>query len=68
MAIYAKPGVLDLFRDKGYSSYRLREEGIITPRTLQRIRNGERITMHELETICDFLHVQPNKVIVWERW
>ena len=68
MAIYVKPETLDLFRDKGYSSYRLREERIITPRTLQRIRNGERITMHELETICDFLHVQPNKVIGWERW
>ena len=68
MAIYARSEALDLLRDKGYSSYRLREEKILTPRTLQRIRNGERITMHELETICDILQMQPNKVIEWERW
>lgn len=68
MAIYARPETLDLLRDKGYSSYRLREEKLLTPRTIQRIRDGGRITMHELEVICDLLHVQPNKVIEWERW
>ena len=68
MAIYARPETLDLLLEKGYSSYRLREGKILTPRTMQRIRNGERITMHELETICDLLHVQPNKVIIWEKW
>ena len=68
MGIYARSEALDLLRDKGYSSYRLREEKILTPRTLQKIRSGERITMQELETICDLLHVQPNKVVQWEQW
>ena len=68
MAIYARSETLDLLRDKGYSSYRLREDKILTPRTIQKLRNCERITMHELETICDLLHVQPNKVVEWERW
>ena len=54
--------------EKGCSSYRLREEKLISPRTMQKIRYGERITMNELETICDLLHVQPNRVIEWERW
>lgn len=68
MAIYAKPEALDLLKDKGYSSYRLRENGILTPRTIQKIRKGERITMHELENICDILHMQPNKVVEWMPW
>lgn len=66
--IYARSDVLDLLLEKGCSSYRLREEKLMTPRTMQKIRHGERITMNELETICDLLHVQPSKVIEWERW
>ena len=68
MPIYARSDVLDLLLEKGYSSYRLREEKLISPRTMQKIRHGEKITMKELETICDLLHVQPNRVIEWERW
>ena len=66
--IYARSDVLDLLLEKGCSSYCLREEKLISPRTMQKIRHGERITMNELETICDLLHVQPNRVIEWERW
>ena len=66
--IYARSDVLDLLLEKGCSSYRLREEKLISPRTMQKIRHGERITMKELETICKLLHVQPNRVIEWERW
>ena len=68
MQIYARPDMLDLLLENGCSSYRLREEKLISPRTMQKIRHGERITMNELETICDLLHVQPSKVIEWERW
>lgn len=68
MPLYAKCEALDMLKDRGYSSYRLREERLLTPRTMQRIRNGESLTMHELETLCDLLHVQPNKVMEWSRW
>ena len=68
MQIYARSEVLDLLLEKGCSSYRLREKKLISPRTMQKTRHGERITMNELETICDLLHVQPNRVIEWERW
>lgn len=68
MGIYARSEALDLLLDKGYSSYRLREEKILTPRTIQKIRNSERLTMGELEKICDLLHVQPNRVVEWEQW
>lgn len=68
MPIYAKYETLEMLKDKGYSSYRLREDRILSPRTLQKIRNQERLTMHELETICDLLHVQPNKVVEWDQW
>lgn len=68
MPVYAKSETLDLLKDKGYSSYRLREEKILTPGTLQKIRDEKQLTMHELETICDLLHVQPNKVVEWQPW
>lgn len=68
MPLYARSEVLDLLKDNGYTSYRLRENRILTPRTMQKIRNGERLTMHELKTICDILRSQPNKVIEWNPW
>ena len=68
MPLYAKSEAMDMLKDRGYSSYRLREEKLLTPRTMQKVRNNEPLTMHELETICDLLHVQPNKVIEWSQW
>lgn len=68
MPLYARSEVLDLLKDKGYSSYRLREEKILSPHTIQKIRNEERLTMHELEIICDLLHVQPGRIIGWRQW
>ena len=67
MPIYARSDVLDLLLEKGCSSYRLREEKLMTPRTMQKIRHGERITMKELETICKLLYVQSNRLIELER-
>ena len=68
MPIYARYETLDLLSERGYSSYRLKKEKILTPRTIQKIRNGDRLTMHELEIICDLLKVQPNKVTEWSIW
>jgi len=68
MPLYAKSEAMDISKDKGCSSYRLREEKLLTPRTMQKIRNSEALTMHESETICDLLCEQPNKVIEWSRW
>lgn len=68
MPVYAKSEALDLLKEKGYSTYRLREEKILTPRTMQKIRDEKQLTMHELGTICDLLKVQPNKVVEWQPW
>lgn len=59
---------MDLLKERGYSSYRLREEKILTPKTMQKIRKGDQLTMHELDVICDLIQVQPNKVVEWRRY
>lgn len=68
MPVYARPETMDLLKERGYSSYRLREEKILTPKTMQKIRKGDQLTMHELDVICDLIQVQPNKVVEWRRY
>ena len=56
-----RPGVnvLDMLKDVGYTTYRMRREKIIGERALQKFRAGDLPSWHELDVICSILHVEP---------
>lgn len=47
-----KQNVLELLKDKGFSSYRLRKEKIMGTERIQRLRHGELPSWRELDIIC----------------
>ncbi len=65
--VYKKP-LLNEFKQKGYSSYRLRQEGIFSNREIQNLREGT-VTMGKefLEKTCLILHCQPGDFLAYER-
>ena len=63
MAIRYKIDVLAALKDAGYSSYRIRQEGIINQAALQKLRDGKMIAWEQFNTICRLLNCQPGDII-----
>ncbi len=57
--------VLEKLKDKGYSSYTLLHEKILSPTAVQTIRDGRMIGINVMSTICDLLQMQPGSVVKW---
>lgn len=55
--------ILDMLRDAGYTTYKIRQDKILGERTLQKFRAGELPSWRELDVICGLLHVGPWDII-----
>ncbi len=55
--------VLELLKDKGYTSYRMRKEKLISEGALQKIREGKMLSWHELDKVCTMLGCQPGDLL-----
>ena len=53
-----------LFKEKGYSSYRLRQEKLISQAVLQKLRSGKGIIdSRTVEKLCILLNCQPGDIM-----
>ena len=57
--------IMQLLATNGYSTYRLRQEKILSEGTLTRLRNEEPITTTTLDIICRLCHCQPGELLTW---
>ena len=55
MALRYKVNVLDLLKEKGYTTYSLRKERLLSESTIQKLRIGEGVAWDNLETLCKLL-------------
>ena len=55
MALKYKINVLDALKEKGYSSYTLRREKLLSESTIQKLREGEGVAWDNLDTLCRLL-------------
>ena len=55
--------VLSRLSAVGYSTYRIRQENVIPPGTVQRLRTGGAITTTTIETLCRLLSCQPGDLM-----
>ena len=61
-----KVDILNELKNVGYTSYRLRQERLISESTLQRLRQGGTgIRLDSLDAICRLLDCQPGDLIEW---
>lgn len=66
MGLQYKIDILEALREKGYSSYRLRQEGILGQRTIQQLRHGLPISWDSLEKICNILNCDISEILAYE--
>ena len=66
MPIKYKVDVIALLREKGFTSYKIRKEGIINETALQRLRDGKMISWEQLSNICRVLDCQPGDLLEYK--
>lgn len=55
MGLQYKINVLEALKEKGYTTYTLRKEKILSESTIQKLRVGEGVAWDNLETLCNLL-------------
>ncbi len=67
MALKYKIDVLEALKAKGYSSYSLRKEKLLSESTIQKLRNGEGVAWDNLETLCKLLDCDISEILEYQK-
>ena len=59
MPLQFKVDILETLKEKGYSSYTLRKENILSQSTIQKLREGKGLAWDNIERLCMLLDCQP---------
>lgn len=62
MIIY-KIDIMEALKEKGYTSYRLRQDKIFGEATMTKFRRKEYINFDNLNLLCELLDCQPGDII-----
>jgi putative transcriptional regulator len=62
-----KIDVLQALKDKGFTTYRLRHDKLLSESTIQKLRNNKGVAWENIETLCGLLECQPADLIAYEK-
>ena len=63
MGMAFKINVLQALKDKGYSTYRIKNDKLLSQSTLQKLREGKPVSWENIETFCRMLEIQPGELL-----
>ncbi len=63
MPLWFKIDVISALKEKGYTTYRIRSEKLLSESTLQKLRTGTGISWESIETLCRLLDCQPGDIM-----
>lgn len=66
MGMVFKFDVLQALKNAGYTTYRIRNEKILSESTVQKLRNGKPVSWENIETLCRLLNVQPGELLEYK--
>ena len=67
MPLVYKIDVLDALKKKGFTTYKLRTEKLLSESTIQKLRKNKGVAWDNLETLCGLLDCQPADLIAYEK-
>ena len=67
MPLKFKIDVLAALKEKGYTSYKIRNEKILSESTLQKLRAGKGISWDNLETLCKYLDCDISDILEYQK-
>lgn len=66
MPVKYKIDVLAALKDKGYTSYKLRNEKLLGEATMTRLRRNQSVSYDVLAKLCELLECQPGDILECE--
>jgi putative transcriptional regulator len=67
MALQYKINVLDALKAKGYTTYTLRKQKLLSESTIQKLRAGEGVAWDNLETLCRLLECDIGDLLMYQK-
>ena len=67
MALKYKLDILEVLKEKGYSSYSLRKEKLLSESTIQKLREGEGVSWDNLNTLCKLLECDISDILEYQK-
>ena len=62
-----KTDILQMLRDAGYNSNRIRKEKLMGMATLQKLRHKELVSWATIDTLCSLLNCQPGDILEYRK-
>ena len=62
-----KTDILQMRRDAGYNSNRIRKEKLMGMATLQKLRHKELVSWATIDTLCSLLNCQPGDILEYRK-
>ena len=63
MPLKFKMDILGVLRAKGYTTYRIRKDKLLSESTVQKLRSNGPVSWENIETICRLLNCQPGDLL-----
>ena len=63
MSLRFKIDVLGALKEKGYNTYLLRKENLLSQSTIQKLREGKGLAWENISRICEMLQCQPGDIM-----
>lgn len=63
MPLRYKVNVLDALKGAGYTTYKIRRDGLLSQSTLQKLRDGIGVSWDNVQTLCRLLGCQPGDIM-----
>lgn len=67
MPLRFKVDILDALKEKGYTTYTLRKENILSQSTIQKLREGKGLAWDNIERLCALLDCQPGDLLEYSK-
>ena len=67
MALKYKIDILEALKEKGYSSYNLRKEKLLSESTIQKLRSGEGVSWANIDTLCKLLDCDISAILEYQK-
>ena len=63
MPLRYKVNVLEALKEKGYNTYKLRNDKLLSESSIQKLREGKGLSWDGLETLCELLECQVGDLV-----
>ena len=67
MPLQFRIDVVATLKEKGYTSYKIRQEKLLSESTIQKLRSGKGVSWENIEALCRLLDCQPGDLLVYTK-